>query len=524
MTDTDPNGTLYGVAERIVVGQAVAGTNARTVYNRTLKLTGQRDAAGGNGAVYQYTIEDDDLTTSDGSKGTVQMGLGIDWAFGSDGTKGAAQRYASYGGITLKPGTSISRDPRPDTEAHPNELVGGAFYATVGANSNMGGTAGHSWGAVFGQFAQAHVQAGASHLMHATGEELDIFVESGATVDRITGTLIGSRGGARAVPQNGGRSYDAYIALGRFADGGPGRKYGLLVSDLMHPNNPNVHPFGNGDGAVIAGIGNGSVQHVIDFHDYNITGSIVRTKKVEIAGHGDARFDGTIYLGAAPGTVPDTKLAIKGTSADNSAHLIKGQNSSGHVAFEVRNDGRVVQGLAGTQNTFYGAGGAWFSDSIGVGTPKQGASSRIVTQGTTNDASANLFVGFNLSGGGTVCIRNNGTVQNATGVYSSFSDIRLKQNVEDTAPKLDDLCRVRVVNYELKSNPGEKLLGVIAQELEEVFPGLVEESPTIDAEGNTETVKTVKYSVFVPMLIKAMQEQQFQIDALSQRLATLEAA
>jgi len=57
-----------------------------------------------------------------------------------------------------------------------------------------------------------------------------------------------------------------------------------------------------------------------------------------------------------------------------------------------------------------------------------------------------------------------------------------------------------------------------------------EEQEVIDEEGNitTErvdlgtTTKSVKYSVFVPMLIKAMQEQQEIINDLKARIETLE--
>jgi hypothetical protein len=69
-----------------------------------------------------------------------------------------------------------------------------------------------------------------------------------------------------------------------------------------------------------------------------------------------------------------------------------------------------------------------------------------------------------------------------------------------------------------------KQIGVIAQELEQVFPAMVEETNDHDAEGNDlgTTTKSVKYSVFVPMLIKAMQEQQAIIESLTNRIAALE--
>ena len=58
-----------------------------------------------------------------------------------------------------------------------------------------------------------------------------------------------------------------------------------------------------------------------------------------------------------------------------------------------------------------------------------------------------------------------------------------------------------------------KQIGVIAQELESVFPSLVK----TDDEG----IKSVKYSIFVPILIKAVQEQQEQIESLKSEIANL---
>jgi hypothetical protein len=67
---------------------------------------------------------------------------------------------------------------------------------------------------------------------------------------------------------------------------------------------------------------------------------------------------------------------------------------------------------------------------------------------------------------------------------------------------------------------------VIAQELEEVFPGLVDVVAEKDVDGNVTCPdrKSVKYSIFVPMLIKAIQEQQAIIESLTARVAALEQA
>ena len=121
-------------------------------------------------------------------------------------------------------------------------------------------------------------------------------------------------------------------------------------------------------------------------------------------------------------------------------------------------------------------------------------------------------------------IYGNGNVQNVNNSYGSLSDIKLKENVVDATPKLDKLNQVRIVNYNLIGDE-KKQIGVIAQELEQIFPSMVEETPDRDAEGNDlgTTTKGVKYSVFVPMLIKSIQELSAKNDALEARIAALEA-
>jgi hypothetical protein len=127
--------------------------------------------------------------------------------------------------------------------------------------------------------------------------------------------------------------------------------------------------------------------------------------------------------------------------------------------------------------------------------------------------------------GGTnrLIIWGNGDVVNTNNSYGAISDAKLKENVVDATPKLDKLNQVRVVNFNMIGEE-QKQLGVIAQELEQIFPSMVDESPDRDAEGNILETKTksVKYSVFVPMLIKAIQEQQAIITALTARVEALE--
>ena len=114
----------------------------------------------------------------------------------------------------------------------------------------------------------------------------------------------------------------------------------------------------------------------------------------------------------------------------------------------------------------------------------------------------------------TLYILQNGSLYNRNNTYGSFSDIRLKENIIDATPKLQDLLKVRVVNYNLKGSTN-KQIGVLAQELEEIFPGLVE------TESSGEKYKSVKYSCINIMLVKALQEQQVLINDMSSNINTL---
>jgi hypothetical protein len=117
------------------------------------------------------------------------------------------------------------------------------------------------------------------------------------------------------------------------------------------------------------------------------------------------------------------------------------------------------------------------------------------------------------------------------GSYGYISDQKLKENIVDATPKLADLMRLRVRNFNMIGDE-RKMLGLIAQEVEEVFPALIEE--TADSEKGTAengdqvtdlgtVTKTIKASVLVPMLIKAIQEQQAIIESLTERITALEA-
>jgi hypothetical protein len=112
-------------------------------------------------------------------------------------------------------------------------------------------------------------------------------------------------------------------------------------------------------------------------------------------------------------------------------------------------------------------------------------------------------------------VYGDGDVANTNNSYGAISDQSLKENIVDATDKLADLNQVQVRNFNLIGSD-HKQIGVVAQELESVFPALVK----TDDSG----IKSVKYSVFVPILIKALQEADSKIEALETRIQALENA
>jgi hypothetical protein len=144
----------------------------------------------------------------------------------------------------------------------------------------------------------------------------------------------------------------------------------------------------------------------------------------------------------------------------------------------------------------------------------------VLHRSTSANTSGRFFLGATNSGASErIKIYSNGNIQNSNNSYGQLSDINLKENIVDATPKLDEINQVRVVNFNYiddineETNAPTKQIGVVAQELEKIFPGLVYEC------GDTETpTKSVKYSVFVPMLIKAMQELTQEVKTLKNQI------
>ena len=119
----------------------------------------------------------------------------------------------------------------------------------------------------------------------------------------------------------------------------------------------------------------------------------------------------------------------------------------------------------------------------------------------TNDR----LVIINSDGGTLMSIHGNGDVF-VTGTLTHASDKRLKSDIEKIQFGLNEILQLNPVQYNWKNQAkkANKSLGLIAQEVQPIIRNIVSENKV----KNEEHALGVSYTELIPVLVKAIQEQQ----------------
>jgi hypothetical protein len=226
--------------------------------------------------------------------------------------------------------------------------------------------------------------------------------------------------------------------------------------------------------------------------------------------------DGTVNTSGAVNEVPagsasapsiyptgDTNTGIFFPAADTIAFTEGGVESA-----RIDASGNLLVGKTVTTETVTGVS---IGGSLGqiACSSNSGADAAIFYRPTSNGSFGVLLTKSDVGGTNTLV-----GVGYANGTFGAVSDINKKKNVEDSRGYLNDLMQIRVVKYNWITDEegAPKELGWIAQEVEQLFPGMVNEI------GGS---KLLKKEVFLPMLLKAIQEQQAMIDTMKQEITEL---
>lgn len=179
--------------------------------------------------------------------------------------------------------------------------------------------------------------------------------------------------------------------------------------------------------------------------------------------------------------------------------------------------------------------------SGGIGGNTVGPRGDIVFTSGTQDSSKRWGFGGALGSGSNTSfyIINEGNIgqymAHGAQTWTAHSDERIKENITNVGEVLPSLLNMRCIKYNLISNPENTKIGFIAQDWEASFPEVVDEDAhlvleddgTIGTDDNSDSetpVKAMSYTETIPLLLKAIQEQQVIIDDLKSRIEALENA
>lgn len=122
--------------------------------------------------------------------------------------------------------------------------------------------------------------------------------------------------------------------------------------------------------------------------------------------------------------------------------------------------------------------------------PQKVSSTGLIFKPSTSD----LIIGGNLGVTGIVTSVD----------YNSVSDISLKENIKPLENSLEKVCKLQGVSFDWKRD-GSSTIGLIAQEVEKIYPELV---------GDNNGIKTLSYSNLVAVLIESIKELKNEIEEL----------
>jgi len=115
-------------------------------------------------------------------------------------------------------------------------------------------------------------------------------------------------------------------------------------------------------------------------------------------------------------------------------------------------------------------------------------------------------------------VQYNGQVNATFSSINAISDASLKQNIRDLDKGLEAVLALQPRRFDWINGDGNDIMGFVAQEVETVLPELVHDYKYSEEE----TKLGLKMGDMIPSLVKAIQEQQATIEALTTRLTALE--
>jgi hypothetical protein len=335
---------------------------------------------------------------------------------------------------------------------------------------------------------------------------------SAALVTGVTGMTMNTQGN---MPAGGGAGIGMYM-------GSSGLSYIDSTSyggNGIYPHFNEFNPMGEYGGGGTAGMGGVPYLVIQEVISTTLPALIVNGDELV---NGNLTVTGSVNIGAnAVITTQET-----GSTAGVTGHLTIIEQNTPYAVNElinkilIRPTSGPPQGLSITAQTGVSYtndcmvsidgdlrvdGDGAFSGNVSGATAVFGGS--VIFEGG-NTLASNAGVGWVLTGtdGLTISTLQQNAATNrlisSTNVYApdfiATSDVRTKNSIITIDSALDKVMKMRGVFFERNEQPGERRVGVIAQEIEEVLPEVV----NTDSEG----MKSVSYGSIIGLLIEAIKE------------------
>ena len=175
---------------------------------------------------------------------------------------------------------------------------------------------------------------------------------------------------------------------------------------------------------------------------------------------------------------------------------------------------RAIHGPASGWLRLYVQGNEAFAHSWNDLYQKAGGRMHFVTNDSermTIDSSGNVGIGTTDPGSYRLYLSGGEAYCDQTTCWNDASDIALKENIRDLDYGLKEILALKPTRFLFKPT-GEEGIGFVAQEVEKIIPEVV---------SGEEGHKGISYGGLTPVLVKAIQEQQNQIEELKTKLTQL---
>jgi hypothetical protein len=224
-----------------------------------------------------------------------------------------------------------------------------------------------------------------------------------------------------------------------------------------------------------------------------------------------------VSLGPNTSTNGTITFSSRRSDASNATDLLSIGGSTGNATFA----GQVGVGSAAESNKkfqVYQSSGS--ANQLISELRHSGATSPLGVQvyfsGAAPDDNTQWFINCADTGATRLTVWSDGDLANHDGTYGTLSDRFYKTDIVEARDYWDDW---KSIGFKTFTKGGKKQFGVIADELEQVFPGLVHTSPDENhPDGESQWVDTMNLNHIGGRVV---QELQARVEALEAQLAAL---